>query len=159
MKLLPGDALLYAPSSIYGRLIAVKTGHSLSHVEVALGDGRSVASRDGVGTGIYPVRLSQLELVCRPKQQPVDVSRGLAWLKQIGHRPYGWLDLLWFFDYPIPKWMSSGIVCSPFADEFLMACDVDLFNTREEPQRIAPYEFSVTPLVDALPTAGELISV
>jgi hypothetical protein len=63
----PGDVLLYKPKGLFGWLIRVKTWHKIAHVECYVGDGLSVASRDGKGVGKYPLRSSELAVVCRPK--------------------------------------------------------------------------------------------
>lgn len=161
MILLPGDALLYRPASVYGKLIEFHTGHDISHVEVYVGliegSPKSVASRDGIGTGLYPARVDPyLAWVCRPKT-PIDVAKGLAWFQQQPHRPYGWFDLLYFVDWRVPAALAKGVVCSPLADEFWCACDFDAFNYLEPPVKIAPYEFAVTPLVNVLPFAGGML--
>jgi hypothetical protein len=140
-ELLPGDILLYRPNGIFGRLIALKTWHPISHVEVYLGGGVSAASRDGQGTGIYPLRLAQLALVCRPIV-PCDVGAGLRWFATQPHQPYGWLDLAAFFGATVD---GRGVVCSPFATEFVRACGLDPFNG-EPSIRIAPFQFALSPV-------------
>lgn len=146
----PGDALLYRPMSVFGVAIAMKSGHSLSHVEIYVGGGHSVASRDGLGTGYYPLRTSGLALVSRPLAS-IDVRGGLAWYHRQPYRPYGWRDLAAFFDLPVPAWWSEGIVCSPFAAAFWMdGCRFPAFNARVDRARIFPFEFAEIPTVDVL---------
>src|SRR5690242_9240288 len=98
-QLLPGDVLLYKPTSIYGLIIWAKTWHRISHVEVYDGDGYSWASRDGIGFNRYPLRIGQLAKVLRPtkevlKQWDLDASR--RWATEMIGTPYGWLDLTAF---------------------------------------------------------------
>lgn len=146
MILLPGDVLLYKPGNIYARVIAVKTWHPISHVECYIGNGKSVASRDGIGTGTYPVRMADLVTVCRAKV-PFDLPKALAWFAAQPHRPYGWLDLLQFIGWNIT---APGIVCSPFVTEFLRAGGLDPFNG-EPAAKIAPFEFELADEFQVLP--------
>lgn len=134
--LLPGDVLLYKASSLYGRIIAIKTWHPISHVECYIGAGHSVASRDGVGTGQYPVRLSDLAVVCRPPAS-FNVVQALHWFAAQPHRPYGWLELVNFVGIALQK---KGVVCSPFVTEFLRAGGFDPFNG-DLADNIAPFQF------------------
>lgn len=139
MTILPGDVLLYTPKGIYGWIIRFHTGHPVGHVETYIGNGRSVASRDGKGTGNYEVRIDGLVTICRPRL-PFDLERGLGWLQRTGHRPYGWLDLLQFIDINID---GKGIVCSPFVTEFARACGYDPFNG-EPANKIMPFQFATS---------------
>lgn len=138
-QLEPGDVLLYRPVGLFGLAIAVKTWHSIAHVEIYVGNGQSVASRDGLGTGVYPLRLSELAVVCRPCV-PIDVAGALARFKQKPPRPYGWLDLVEFIGVDVN---SGGIVCSPFADEFLRDEGIVDFLNGEPKAKIAPFEFEL----------------
>lgn len=142
----PGDVLLYAAKGIFGRVIALKTWHPIAHVELFVGNGMSVASRDGIGTGTYPLRTVDLVMVCRPKV-PLDLDRALAIFAARPHRPYGWLDLLQFVGLNID---TPGIVCSPFGTEVLRDAGLDPFNG-EPCEKIAPFEFMVSPVFTNLP--------
>lgn len=134
----PGDCLLYKPRGLFGRIIAVKTWHSIAHVELYRGDGYSLASRDGVGVGRYPVRASDLAMVMRP-EDPLDFAKGDAWFETVKGQPYGWLDLLAFVGLSTD---GRGMVCSPFVAEYYHQCGLDAFNG-EEPRKIAPFQFAL----------------
>lgn len=136
LQLRAGDVLLYRPSSIFGRLIQVKTWHSISHVEVYVGGLESVASRDGQGVDRYPFRLSDLAYVLRPSVQLV-LNEGLKYFEQMKGTPYGWMDLLAFVGV---RKNFRGIVCSPFATGFLRACGWNIFPT-DAAEDIAPFQF------------------
>lgn len=142
----PGDVLLYAAKGFYGRVIALKTWHPIAHVEAFVGYGLSVASRDGIGTGIYPLRTDGLVMVCRPKG-PFDVGHALATFRGRPHRPYGWLDLLQFAGVNVD---TPGIVCSPFVTEFVRDGGLDPFNG-EPCEKIAPFQFLTSPVFTNLP--------
>lgn len=150
MTLEPGDILLYKATGLYGRVISIKTWHTVGHVECYVGNGNSVASRNGIGTGLYPLRLNDLWTVCRPRL-PFDCEKAIHWFMAQPHRPYGWLDLLQFIGINIDK---PGIVCSPFCAEFLRAGDLDPFNG-EPAAKIAPFEFALSPVFTNLPYSAQ----
>lgn len=153
MILLPGDVLLYKAKGLYGRIIAIKTWHPIGHVEVYIGNGFSVASRDGKGTGTYPLRLSELDTVCRPLV-PFDVLRAMTWFQAQPHRDYGWADLLQFIGMNVD---TDGIVCSPFATEFSRAGGLDPFNN-EPAVRIAPFQFALSTCYRNIPYAATAVT-
>lgn len=135
----PGDIFLYRPVGFFGYLISIKTWHAISHVEVYDGGQQSLASRDGIGVGRYPTRLSQLCYILRPRVK-LDLEAGRRWFETVKGEPYGWLDLLDFVD-PfdlIPH--GPGMVCSPFATSYLRACGWRVFPT-DPPSKIAPFQF------------------
>lgn len=132
----PADVLLYKPRGVFGWIIATKTWHQVAHCEAYIGAGFSVASRDGLGVGLYPLRVEDLAYVCRPVV-PFDMSRALAWFEKQKGTPYGWADLGQFIGLNID---ALGIVCSPFVTRFLRAGRIDPFNG-EPAEKIAPFEF------------------
>jgi len=149
-QLQPGDVLLYGPTGIFGRLIALKTWHSLSHCEVFIGGGQSAASRDGLGVAIYPARLHDAKHALRPTTS-FNLPRALAWFTvHAKGQPYGWLDLLAFLG--VSKDMP-GMVCSSFATQFLRAGGVPVF--RDEPaNKIAPFQFVTSELLEPVRATG-----
>lgn len=132
----PGDIMLYRPKGIFGQLIAVKTWHRISHVEIYNGGKQSVASRDGVGVGEYPVRLEELAYVLRPRLV-LDLPAARKWFESVKGQPYGWLDLLDFVGLPAN---GPGMVCSPFATDFLRHAGWPVFPT-DPVEKIAPFQF------------------
>ena len=136
----PGDALLYKSNSFYGHIIALKTWHPISHVEISLGLNLSSASRDGKGVNLYQVRTDDLVYVWRPKQK-FDALAAMNYTIRYKGTPYGWLDLFAFVGL---KWDGKGIVCSPWATDVQRAGGVDPFNG--EPSRlIAPFQWLTSP--------------
>lgn len=137
----PGDCLLYGPKGFFGWAIRIHTGHSIAHVEVFVGydPAESVASRDGKGVGLYPLRIDGLKAVYRPRE-PFNLGAALRWFKQLPPIPYGWADLLNFIDINVD---AKGIVCSPFAAEFYRAGGLDPFNG-EPSNKIMPFQFAVS---------------
>lgn len=151
MTVTAGDVLLYRPSGLFGRLIALKTWNEISHVEVSIGGGFAVASRDGKGVNVYPERTAQLAHVLRPVQ-PFDLAAAMAWFEEDAKGlPYGWLDIAAFLGL---KWDAKGVICSPFATDFLRAGGLDPFNGYPS-RSVAPFMFRTSPVfVDVTESLG-----
>lgn len=149
-----GDILLYRGVGLYGAVITLKTWHPEGHIETYIGSGQAFASRDGLGTGVYPLRLSDLMVVCRPKV-PVDVAGALVAYHRRGHQPYGWLDLLNFVGVSVD---SGGIVCSAAGAQFARWAGYDPFNG-EPVAKIAPFQFTTQDCYDVYDVQpdGELV--
>jgi hypothetical protein len=144
----PGDVLLYRPTGLFGKLIALKTWHKVGHCETyigAFGDlpAAAAASRDGKGVHIYPLRTKDLFRVCRPNV-PLDLEKALVWYHTVAGEPYGWKDLLCFLGLEVD---GRGMVCSPFCARFQRAGGVNGFGS-EPSQKIAPFQFDVSPTYD-----------
>lgn len=140
----PGDVLLYRPKGIFGYLIRVKTWHRISHVEVYLGSGLSSASRDGQGVNLYPLRLSELAYVLRPKPGlQFDAIRAHDFTANHAGTPYGWADLLDFAGFHVD---TKGVVCSPWAAMVLRDNGWPIFDG-EPPNLIAPFQFKTSELL------------
>lgn len=143
-RLRAGDVLLYKPSSLYGKLIAVKTWHPISHCEGFIGSNQSVASRDGKGVAVYAARLGDVQYVLRPNR-PLDIAAGMRWFeREAKGQPYGWLDLRAFLGWGGD---SRGMVCSPFLTLWLRACGLPIFND-EPANKVAPCTFLYSELLD-----------
>lgn len=138
----PADILLYRANSVFGRIIGIKTWSDIAHVEVSIGGGESVASRDGKGVGRYPHRSADLAHILRPVQ-PVDLEAALRWFRSMEGEPYGWLDLLAFVGWTGD---AKGVVCSPFATQFLRAGGLPIFRGYPH-NKIAPCYFLVSELL------------
>lgn len=150
-QLTSGDCLLYKPkkSSIFGWLISIKTWHKISHCEVYVGDGLSAASRDGLGVDIYPVRLSELVEVYRPKSEyKFDINKALIWfMTKAKGQKYDWVGLL-RFTWGQPYVDGDGNnkqFCSEFLTRFYRAGGMDPFNG-EDADAIAPFMLSISPV-------------
>lgn len=137
LSLKPGDVLLYKPKGLFGQLIALKTWHRISHVEVYWGDGISAASRDGKGVNFYPIRTEQLVKVMRPKQQDLCFEAATEYMASVVGQPYGWLDLLHFIGF---TFNGKGMICSTLATNVLRVLGVPLFNG-EPAESVAPFQF------------------
>lgn len=136
-ELKPGDVLLYGGGDLVSRLIQYRTWSDVCHIEIYVGDGRSVASRNGIGVGKYPLRVLGLRYVFRP-QLPLDIERGLRWFWTVNGTPYGWGDLGRFYLLDIP---TKGKICSQFGDEFMQACGLPLFNLDYPDGAVCPRDY------------------
>lgn len=152
-QLKPGDCLLYKPkkSSIFGWLISIKTWHRVSHCEVYIGDGYSVASRDGLGVNVYPTRYSELTAVYRPKPEyKFNLSSALKWfLTEAKGQKYDWIGLLrftWGASYT-KGGTNNQQFCSEFLTRFYRAGGLDPFNG-EDADAVPPYLFSISPVFE-----------
>ena len=91
-ELAPGDCLLYKPSSVWSYAIAIKTWNKVSHCEAYIGDGYSVASRDGLGVARYPLRLDGLVKVLTPNKA-FSVGAAMAWFATVNGQGDDWIGL------------------------------------------------------------------
>ncbi len=152
-QLKPGDCLLYSPkkSSIFGWLISIKTWHKVSHCETYIGEGCSVASRDGIGVNTYPIRLNELVAVYRPKPEyKFNLALALKWfLTSAKGQKYDWIGLLrftWGQPY-VDGDNNNKQFCSEFLTRFYRAGGMDPFNG-EDADAVPPYLFSISPVFE-----------
>jgi hypothetical protein len=149
MILKPGDCLLYAPKGFFGWVISIKTWNQVAHCEVYIGNGKSVASRDGIGVGEYDLRTSELKHVMRPNQ-PFELRLAYDWFaRKARGQGYDWLGLLRFAwrSRVVPERFDNKQFCSEFAARFYRAGGLDPFNGADA-DAIAPFQFAVSPYLD-----------
>jgi len=135
-ELQPGDILLYGDRSLLSWAIRFRTWSDVSHIEVYVGDGRSVASRSS-GVAKYSLRIDGLRRVYRPKAG-FDFPKGMAWFATVAGTKYGWLDLFRFYGSNAP---TKGLICSEFADLLFRNCGVPLFNTNYPEGAVCPGDY------------------
>lgn len=135
----PGDVLLYSGDSLFGLLIQIKTWSRYSHCEVYDGDGKTVASRDGLGVARYPLRTDGLRVILRPLGK-FDVDRARLWFETVNGQPYDWLGLLAFTSAKRQGKENWKMFCSEFATRYLRAGGIEPFNGYDA-DGIAPGEF------------------
>jgi hypothetical protein len=138
-ELQAGDILLYGGTDAVSRLIQFRTWSDVSHIEVYVGEGRSVASCNGIGVGKYPLRIQGLRRVLRPTVA-LDLTDGLKWFDSVNGTPYSWADLLRFYLIDVP---TKGLICSEFGDMFFKACGLPLFNTDYPEGSVCPRDFEI----------------
>jgi hypothetical protein len=139
----PGDKILYRPADLFDWVVAVKTWAKVSHIEIYAGNGRSVASRNGKGVGLYDLRETRVAAVLR-SAPTFDLDKALCWFRNhaLGDR-YGWRTLLNFVllsSNPVP----GHQVCSEFAANFDRAGGAADFPAWWPACRTAPAQFLAT---------------
>lgn len=119
LSLLPGDVLLYSGTGPLSRYIRWRTSSRFSHCEVFDGDGHTVASRDGIGVGRYPLRTSQLSLVLRLHDSvPFDLRAARAWADTVMGQGYDFWGLT---SFTIAEWQgreNQKQFCSEFGARY-----------------------------------------
>lgn len=156
--LLPGDILLYRPvkGSLFGFIIRSKTWHNVSHCEMYVGKGKSVASRDGIGVGQYVWRSTELAYVLRPDRN-LDWASFWRWFQTVNGQKYDWVGLLrfaWFKD--VGKGQETKQFCSEFLARACRALGAKVFSDAEDADAIAPFQFLTSPNLTVVATEFSL---
>lgn len=155
-ELMPGDCLLYAPGKSWvSWLIAIKSWHRIAHVEVyegVNGSHKAIASRNGIGVNRYTLRTDDLCMVLRPNQ-PMDLVAATAWFERIARgQKYDFraiLNFLWPRKTDADADMDRQI-CSALAARYYRAAKLKAFSDTEDADKIAPFQFAVSPAFDVL---------
>lgn len=154
-QLLPGDHLLYGrqpffPSFagwFFSWLTSVKTWSPAVHIEVYRGEGKSIASRNGIGVNEYPLRFEQLIAVLRPNQ-PFDLAKGLLWFNEHARgQGYDWKGLL-CFTLAVHQGSQNKMFCSEFATNLDRAMGLKSFDPICDADMISPGQFLQSPAFD-----------
>lgn len=154
----PGDCLLYKPKGFFGWLIKLKTWHNIAHCELYLGDGKSAASRDGIGVGIYPWRNTELAYILRPTY-PLDWAGFWKWFRTVNGQKYDWVGLLrfaWFQEIPAGK--DDKQFCSEFLCRAYRSLSAKVFSDTDDADAIAPGDFLQSPNLTVIATPISLRS-
>lgn len=138
----PGDCLLYAGTGFFSRIIKIKTWSPVSHCELYIGDGQSVASRDGVGVGTFTVRTDGLYAVLRPLA-PFNLPKAMRWYKTVEGQRYDWLGLLRMFT--IGEQSTNMQFCSEFETRMYRAGDFEPFTPEIDADLVAPGQYLYSP--------------
>lgn len=133
-----GDCLIFSRKGIFDTLIKIKTWSKATHVEVFIGNGHTVASRNGKGVSIYDLDLSGLYCVLRPKW-PFNLDKAYAgFILNHQGKPYGWLSLLSFCLIDLH---DNGEFCSEFATNFYRDGGFEPFRSDIKAETVAPADF------------------
>ncbi len=142
----PGDLILYRGTSIWSKLLMIKTWSPVSHCEVYLGNGKSYSARDGVGVDFFPLRLEGLTHVLRPivrAGDPFDFKAGVKWAETTRGQKYDWLGLFRFFT--LGKQSLTKQFCSEACLRFYRNCQFEPFHKDKDADLIAPGNFLDSP--------------
>lgn len=153
----PGDCLLYSPTGIFGLLISLKTWHQIAHCELYVGDGRSVASRDGIGVGLYPLRTNQLAYVLRPPQDVLDWFAFWKWFRGVNGQGYDWWGLVRFAWFKSVGGGDNGRqFCSEFLTRAYRALGAKIIADVEDADAVVPADFLKSPALTVIATPTSL---
>ncbi len=118
--LLPGDCLLYnTPGDFVDWCIRMKTWSVAAHCECYIGEGRSVASRNGIGVDRYPARFAGLIAVLRPVA-PFRLDTALSYFFRVQKQKYDFAGLMCFF-LAAKRGSKDRQFCSEFLTNFYRA--------------------------------------
>lgn len=149
---MPGDCLLYGPSSLFGYVICFKTWSWVCHVEVYIGEGKSVASRGSLNpfaeaVNVYPVRFSDLKYVLRPRK-PFALDDAMLWFyNHAKGQRYDFLSLLCFTLFAKHGDMKKQ-QCSECATRLYRRGHFNPFYPGFDADKIAPANYLMSPAFD-----------
>lgn len=139
----PGDVLLYETKGFNGWVMRARLASNVTHTECYLGDGRSAASRDGIGVDTFPTRHEGLLVILRPVV-PFRIDLAAAWHETVIGQKYDWLGLLSFAW--AGKIASQGkMFCSAHTTRFQRAGGVEPFIPDVDAHKVAPRDFCYSP--------------
>ena len=136
-NLIVGDFCLYHTPKFTNDIIDIKTASLVDHIECYIGNGLSLASRNGIGVNVYDFRLEGLVVVRRPT---LVFNRQLVmdWFETIRGAPYGWGDIIAQANIvtSLPGYDCSHF-CACLADKGLLGLFADDFPRN----KITPRDF------------------
>ena len=145
-ELQPGDVLLYKGKGVWMLWTRWKTWSKVGHVEVYVGNGRTITASPSKGVNYHPLRLSEeegLRYVLRSKAT-IDVGAGLAWFEaNVRGQRYDLLGLVKAF-YLNRDGAEDKMWCSEIVGEFLRACRAYPFADDLHADSLAPAQFLQT---------------
>lgn len=147
-----GAICLYNSSSLVDKAIEFKEGDpDTAHVEVYIGGGKSVASRNGIGVGQWDFRPAGLVHVRQPVRL-LQVADAMDWFTLVNGAKYGWGDIganLDLVERPEDLWTKpellrqTGVDCSHFAAMFLAVGGCPQFDEHFDYRKITPRDFKI----------------
>jgi cell wall-associated NlpC family hydrolase len=139
--LIAGDILLYATKDLVDDVIEWKTSADVAHVELYVGDGKSWASRNGIGVNAYDFRSQGLMRVRRPKVA-FNLAKAQPWFdsKEKG-QPYGFGDILENAGVDV---VMNGEDCSHFVKDAMEQGDAPQFDPSFSGPKTTPRDFETS---------------
>jgi len=138
----PGDCLLYSGTSLWSRVIMIKTWSDISHSEVALNEHYAITSRTSHGVNLYTLTWDHLAHVLRP-EGPIDFGKAMAWFKIVKGEKYGYWQALRFFR--MGKENMTRMMCSPCCTRLYRAGGFHPFAGDYDASLVAPRDFLTSP--------------
>lgn len=143
----PGDALLYSSTDPVDWVIEHVTGGPVAHIEGYIGDSESVASRNGVGVGKYPLRLDGLVAVLRPPAT-FDLNNAMNWFEIVNGDGYDWQDLLPDFFSAENQQTPNRLFCSAFMTLWYTEGNFNAISPNWPANKVDPVDFLKTPALE-----------
>lgn len=148
--LIPGDILLFDSPGLFSWLIRVKTGGKYSHCEVYVGNSSVWASRNGAGVNSYPLDLTHVTAILRPKGK-LDWKGGMHWFYKVAKgQKYDWLGLLNFYIAKMQGRENNKMFCSEFVVRLFRAFGFPLFPFSVDADGVAPSDLPHTNMADMI---------
>lgn len=146
----PGDCLLYTRTPwrasklgwFFGMVINIKTWSRFSHVEIYKGGGYSMASRDGIGVDLFPLRVEQLAKVRRPGPA-YSHSEAKAWFETVKGQKYDWLGLL-CFTLAVKQGAQDKMFCSEYGVRHYRRGGLAVINPKIDADKASPAQLDMT---------------
>ena len=141
----PGDVLLYTPKGwlSWGTLICIKTFSTVSHSEIYVGSGMTIAARETAGVSTYTLMEDRLKYIVRPPRQP-NMDTMLKWHRSVKGAGYDYWGLLSF--YNIGHGDQHRYICSEHTTLACRAGGVEFFRPDVEAQKVCPGMFLTSPV-------------
>lgn len=143
-----GDCLLYGGSSFFDILIKIKTWGPVCHVEVYNEEGKTFASRNGLGVAQYNLQLADLKYVLRPKKV-INKVTSLNYFNHVEGQKYDWKGIL-CFTYAVKSGAPNEQFCSEFATNFYRAGQLTPFNPSWSADKVAPDDYLMSAEYDII---------
>lgn len=132
----PGDILLYDHPGIVSILIKLKRGEKYSHVEIYEGNGKSLASRNGIGVGRYDLDTTYAAIY--RSSSPLNFAKAEEWFTTVDGEGYDWVGLLSFTWAKFQGRNSNKMFCSEFVTRWYRFAGVDLFASDVDADAVSP---------------------
>jgi len=133
-----GDLLVFSRRELFDSIIKIKTWSQATHTEIYIGNGSTVASRNGIGCNIYTLDLNGIYCVLRPVQ-PFDLDKALLTFNtKYRGLPYGWKAL---FSFVLIDLHDNGIFCSELSTLVYRAGGFEPFNANVKANTVAPADY------------------
>lgn len=154
----PGDTILYnTPWDFVDWAIRVKTWSVAAHCEGYVGNGLSVASRNGIGVGEYDFRKEGVVAVLRPVH-PFNIDKAMEWFKTVDGQGYDFLGLMAFF-LAARQSSPDKMFCSEFLTNWYRAGGFQVIQKNWDADKVAPGNFLMTNALDWVYIAPECHSL
>jgi hypothetical protein len=146
-----GDVILYRPQGFIGWCIASRTFSNWAHVEVSLGSGVTVASRNFVGVGLYAFNPNRVGRVIRPRG-PLNMVSAMGWFDGVvGQRYDYWAIMRFLLPHCIRRDLDmTRQICSSFAVRFLREAGVDVVAADMDADLVAPSTIAASASCDVV---------